>query len=227
VIVRQFESGFRSGLDAVMLAAAVPARAGNEVLELGSGAGVASLCLATRVSGASLVGAEIESSLVALANRNATANGFGDRVVFVTVDALDLPVDMRREFDHVFTNPPFHGGDGHLPPDAQRAEATHDHGALAEWLAVGMKRTRSGGTFTCVFRVDRLGEALAALPPTGLTLLPLFPRAGETAKRMIVQVVKGSRAPLSLLPGLVLHQADGGYTAEADSILRVAKNLSL
>ena len=227
VLVRQRKDGFRAGLDAVMLAAAVPAAAGEEVLELGSGAGTASLCLAARVPGVRVVGAEVESELVTLANQNAAANGFGDRVVFVTVDVLDLPADMRRDYAHVFCNPPFHGGAGEQSPDALRAGATHDEGALGNWLATGVRRTAPGGTFTCILRADRLGEALKTLPATGVSVFPLYPRAGEAAKRVIVQVRKASRAPLVMRHGLVLHNADSSYTPEAGAVLRGEAELSL
>jgi tRNA1(Val) A37 N6-methylase TrmN6 len=203
-----------------MLAGAVPARAGDEVLELGSGAGTASLCLAARVPGVRVTGAEIETSLVTLANGNATANGMGDRVVFVAVDALELPSDMKRDYGHVFCNPPFHSADGEDSPDAERARALQDGGELAAWLDTGVRRTAPGGTFTCILRADRMGEALAALPATGVRIFPLWPRASEDAKRIVIQLNKGSRAPLALEHGLVLHKADGVYTEEADAVLR-------
>jgi tRNA1(Val) A37 N6-methylase TrmN6 len=226
LVVRQRRDGFRAGLDAVMLAAAVPARAGDAVLELGSGAGTASLCLAARVPGVTVVGAEIESALVGLSNQNASANGLG-QVVFVTVDVLDLPADMKRDYDHVMCNPPFHVG-GDVSPDEMRAGALHDEGGeLAEWLTVGVKRTAPGGTFTAILRSDRLGEALAALPSAGVSVYPLYPHAGEAAKRVIVQVRKASRAPFQILHGLVLHKADGTYTDEADAVLRGEGRLAL
>lgn len=225
--IRQFASGFRAGLDAVMLAAAVPARARQTILELGSGCGTASLCLAASTSDVSVTGAEIESDLVRLSNANATANHLGDRVVFVTVDVLDLPVDMRHDYDHVICNPPFHAVDGERPDDELRAGATHDEGQFAEWLRVGTKRTASGGTFTCIVRADRFGETLAALPKTGLRIFPLWPRHGEAAKRVIVQLRKGSGAAPELLPGLVLHKDDGSYTDEANAVLRGEARLRL
>jgi tRNA1Val (adenine37-N6)-methyltransferase len=227
IVVRQFKDGFRAGLDAVMLAAAVPARGADAVLELGSGAGTASLCLAARVDGVHITGVEIDRDLVTLANANATANGMGDRVVFVAVDVLDLPPDMKRGYNHVLCNPPFHAQSGERSPDAERARATHDEGDLGNWLAAGLKRTASGGIFTAILRADRLAEALAALPPTGVSVFPLHPRAGEPAKRVIVQAAKGSRAPLAMLHGLVLHEADGRYTAEADAVLRGQRGLLL
>src|SRR3569833_4569965 len=129
-----------------MLAAAVPAAAGVDVLELGSGAGTASLCLAARVAGVRVVGAEIESELVTLPNEIAVVNAMGERVVFVTVDALDLPADMKRDYDHVVCNPPFHAG-GEVSPDEMRAGALHVVGELAQWLSIGVKRAVLGGLF--------------------------------------------------------------------------------
>jgi tRNA1(Val) A37 N6-methylase TrmN6 len=218
VLVRQPARGFRSGLDAVMLAAAVPARATDTVLELGSGAGVGSLFHAAPVGGV-VSGAEIAPELTGLANENARDNGVGERVEFICADALNLPPNLRIEFDHVFCNPPFHGENGERSPDAARARATH-YASLADWLQSGWRRTASGGTFTAILRADRLGEALLTLGSGGVLLFPLWPRADEPAKRVIVQARKGSHVPLQLLPGLVLHSNDGRYTPEADAILR-------
>jgi len=227
VIVRQPSQGFRSGLDAVMLAAAVPAKAGDEILELGSGAGAASLCLAARVPDCAIAGMEIDSELVDIANANAQENEVGDRVHFAAGDVLAPPQKLKREFTHVFANPPFHGKDGETSPDASRDLALADKGRLGDWLAAGMKRVVSGGTFTAIIRTDRLSETLAALPPEGFALFPLWPREGDVAKRIIVQVRKGTRAPLALLPGLVLHEADGTYTELADALLRGGASLAL
>jgi tRNA1Val (adenine37-N6)-methyltransferase len=216
VAVRQLSEGFRSGLDAVMLAAAVPARAGDNVLELGAGAGAASLCLAARIDLCRVTAVEIDAELADLIRQNAQSNRAA--VEAVCADVFDLPSELKREFAHVFCNPPFH--EGETSPDAARDRALRDTGRLADWMETGVRRTVSGGTFTTIIRADRLGEALAALPATGIALFPLWPRAGEQAKRVIVQATKGARAPLALLGGLVLHEADGRYTREADAVLR-------
>jgi tRNA1Val (adenine37-N6)-methyltransferase len=226
VRMRQFMRGFRSGLDAVMLAAAVPARAGNTVLELGSGAGVASLCLATRMPECAITGIEIDGELVSLANGNAAANGMADRAHFLESDVLNLPPDLRTAFDHVLCNPPFHGAEGEISPDESRARALQDSGGLSRWLDTGLKRTASNGTFTIVLRADRLGEALDALPGHGVAVLPLWPKRDVPAKRVLIQLRRGKRAPFTLLPGLVLHEQDGHYTPEADAVLRGAAALN-
>jgi tRNA1Val (adenine37-N6)-methyltransferase len=224
VKVAQSETGFRSGLDAVMLAAAVPAEAGQAALELGAGAGTASLCLAARVPGLSITGVERDESVAALARDNAAANGA--HCTFVTADAFVLPAELKRDFDQVFANPPFHS-EGNVSPDERRAAALMDDGKLSAWLKLGLQRTVSGGFFTAILRADRLNEALAALPAKGVCAFPLWPREGAAPKRVIVQARKGSRAPFSLLPGLVLHAADGSWTPGAEAVLRRGSALAL
>jgi tRNA1(Val) A37 N6-methylase TrmN6 len=224
VRVTQPESGFRSGLDAVMLAAAVPAQSGQTALELGAGAGAASLCLLARVPGLTLTGVEIDKNLTALANDNVAANGM--KADFVCADIFALPSGVKRDFDQVFCNPPFHG-EGQVSPNEMRATALMDQGRLEQWLRIGLQRTVSGGFFTAILRADRLNQALAALPEKGVAVFPLWPKAGEAAKRVIVQTRKGSNAPFALLPGLVLHQVNGAWTPEADDVLRRGNVLAL
>ena len=224
VKVAQLDGGFRSGLDAVMLAAAVPATSGQTALELGAGSGAAGLCLMARVPGLKLTGVERDEALAALARDNEAANGAG--CTFIAADIFALPPELKRDFDQVFANPPFHG-EGQVSPDAARAAALMDDGALKDWLKLGLQRTVSGGFFTAILRADRLNEALGALPERGLCAFPLWPRQDEAPKRVIVQVRKGSNAPFALLPGLVLHTADGSWTPQADAVLRRGTALAL
>jgi tRNA1(Val) A37 N6-methylase TrmN6 len=219
VVVRQMDSGFRSGLDAVMLAASIPAKAGEEVLELGVGAGAASLCLARRTN-CSVFGIEIDPALTALADENAAENDLSQSVRFVAGDILNMPAELRRTFEHVMCNPPFHDENGQTSPDAGRALALQDRGSLADWLTNGVKRVVSNGTFTVILRADRMSEALTALGERGVSVFPLWPRSGEAAKRILIRAVKGSRAPFAILPGLVLHEAGSNYTRAANAILR-------
>jgi tRNA1(Val) A37 N6-methylase TrmN6 len=227
VTVFQPAGGFRSGLDAVMLAAAVPARSGEHVLELGAGCGVASLCLGSRIRDCSVTGVEIDAELVALASKNAKANQADRRIVFLVADALALPASLTRAFDHVFSNPPFHLVGDQRSPDHARSRAKHDSENLGAWLVQGLKRVVPGGTFTMIIRADRLAELLVDAPATGLVLFPLWPRKNEPAGRLILQFRKGSQAPSVLLPGLILHEGDGAYTAEADAVLRGTVALKL
>ena len=227
IVARQPREGFRSGTDAVMLAAAVLAKAGEDVLELGCGAGIASLCLAARVPNCRITGVEITPELIALAKGNARINRFEDHVHFEQADVLQLPKHLQKNFDHVFCNPPFHQSTGDVSPNADRARARSDREGLANWIQAGLARVAAGGTLTAIMRADRLGEALRAAPQEGTQIFPLWPRAGAPAKRVILQAEKNSRAPLRLAAGLILHDVDGRYTSQADAVLRDATSLAL
>jgi tRNA1(Val) A37 N6-methylase TrmN6 len=225
LVLEQPAKGFRAGLDAVMLAAAVSARPGSEVLELGAGVGTASLCLAARIDNCGVTGVEIDRMLVELAIRNAHANGVGERVTFVEDDIFALRPALRHQFDHVMCNPPFHGG-GMTSPDPARERAMRDRMRLRDWIEIGLKRTAARGTFSAIVRADRLKEVISYLPEAGVSVFPLWPKPVEPAKRVIVQVRRNSRAQSVILPGLVLHDDHGKYTAEADAVLRGERALT-
>lgn len=237
--ILQPEAGPRAGIDAVLLAAAVPAVAGNaeRVLEAGMGAGVVALALAHRVEDAQVTGIEIQPDLVALAQENARLNGLQARVSVVRADVTQ-PVSklealglLPDSFDHVAANPPFHAeGSVRLPKSAARQRAhMGSPGDLERWVKLLTALAAPGGTLTLIHRADALAEILAALDRRfgDVIVFPLFPRSRQAATRVIVQGVKGSRAPLRLVPGLVLHDAAGGFTLEAEDILRQGAGLPL
>jgi len=224
---RQLRNGFRAGMDTIMLAASVPAKKGDDVLELGAGAGVASLCVAARVPGCEVTGIEIEPEMVGLANGNAKLNRLEKRVHFIEADVFKLPAVARKEFDHVFCNPPFHEAAARPALERIRQRALQDQGKLADWIAAGFKRVGGKGTFTAIVRADRLSTVMCALPSTGVNVFPLWPKPVEPAKRVIIQVTKGSRAQSVILPGLVLHDDDGKHTPEAEAILRGERALAI
>ncbi|WP_439577067.1 tRNA1(Val) (adenine(37)-N6)-methyltransferase [Elioraea sp.] len=227
--------GFRAAIDPVLLAAAVPARPGDRVLEAGTGSGAAALCLLARVAGARVVGIERNAALAELARTNAALNGNGDRFLVVTGDlatrATARAAAAHGACAHAMANPPFHLG-GTVSPLAPRREAGHESAevALALWVAAMARRLAPRGTLTLVLPPARLPDAIAALGEAGiggLALLPLWPRAGAAARRVIVQGIKGGRAPCRLLPGVALHRAEGGYTDAAERVLREADALAL
>lgn len=225
VIAAQQSSGFRAGHDTVLLAAAVPAEPKSGVLELGSGAGVASLCLAVRVPGMGITGVEIDPELVRLANENAERNGVTN-VAFVTADATKLFVEPS--VDHVFFNPPFHPDTGQVSPVSARDRATRDsHDAVREWTGRALSFVRDGGTVTAIVRADRVEEVLDEARAYSGVVFPLLPRAGSKPKRAIVRIVKVKGAGFSHAAGLILHEADGRNTEAAENVLRHARALDL
>jgi tRNA1Val (adenine37-N6)-methyltransferase len=225
------EGALRAGLDAVLLAAAVPAKAGQRVLEAGCGSGAAMLCLAARVPGLRLLAVERDPALARLAAENAALNGVAAEVI--TGDVAD-PYLLRGggwaegSWDHAFANPPYWPG-GTAPPAPGRAAATHEQGAVLEhWTAFLTAGLRHGGSLTLVLPAARFDAGAAALGAAGcgsLRLLPLWPKAGLAAKRVLLVARKGGRGPAELLPGLVLHEADGSYTTAAQAVLRDAAAL--
>lgn len=205
--VAQPARGYRSGADAVMLAAACPARPGESVLELGCGAGVASLCLGWRVRGLSLTGLERQAEYAALATRNAQLNG--QEIEVLTGDLQALPSALRgRSFDHVVMNPPYFLS-GTSAPDQGRATARHEQTPLAAWLDAALRRLRPGGMLTVIQRADRLDGLICGLSGRAgaLCVLPVIPREGREAGRVLLLARKGSRAPLRLLAPFVMHAA--------------------
>jgi tRNA1(Val) A37 N6-methylase TrmN6 len=220
----QPRDGYRAAVDPVLLAAAVPAMPGERVLDLGCGVGAAAFCLLARRPGIRVVGLEIQAELAGLAGRNAVLNGAAEGFRVVAGDAARPPEPLEG-FDHVMTNPPFLGeGAGTRPADGSRALAHVEGGLdLAGWLKAAVKALRPKGRLTLIHRADRLAEILAILEKRGVgevTVLPLWPKAGRAAGRVIVMARKAVRTPLRLLPGLVLHAPDGAYTPEAEAVLR-------
>jgi tRNA1(Val) A37 N6-methylase TrmN6 len=230
--IAQPAHGYRAGLDAVMLAAAVPARRGaSHVLDVGAGVGTAGLCVAWRLPGVSVTLVEVQPELAGLAADNITRNALAARARIITAD-INAPAEQLRasglepdSFDHVVTNPPFDiEGRGRAPPNTLKARShAMPAGALDHWARVLARYCRSGGTVTMIHRADALADVLACLDSRfgALHVLPIHPRDGAPATRIIVQGIKGSRAPLTLLPGLALHPADGsGFTGAVQAILR-------
>lgn len=221
--------GYRVGIEPVLLAAAVPATAGERVLDLGAGVGAAALCLAARVPGVTVGGLEADPRLVRFALVGAERSQLGDRILFTAGDIMNACRDLNPEsYDHVMANPPFiAAGTGRMPEHAGKAAATVESGAtLDDWVRVAAAMVRRGGTVTVIHRADRLGAALSSLAGRlgAITVCPLWPGASRPAKRIIVAARKGSAAPLRLLPGLVLHE-NGAFSAEAEGVLRYAKAL--
>jgi tRNA1(Val) A37 N6-methylase TrmN6 len=236
LILRQPRKGHRVGHDAVLLAAAVPACAGQHAIELGAGVGAAALALASRVPDLTGTLIEIDESLAALAAGNIARNGFAPRLRAVTLDvaaplrtyeAQGIPAATA---DHVLMNPPFNDpARQNASPDPHRRRA---HAAppalLGIWAAAAARLLRPSGTLALIWRADGLGVVLETLKTEfgGLAICPVHGAEGQAAIRILVRATKGSHAPLSILPALILNGRDGRPTPDAESILRDAMPLS-
>ncbi|MEY4696452.1 MAG: hypothetical protein RIT14_880 [Pseudomonadota bacterium] len=224
--------GYRAATDPVLLAAACPAEPGQSVLDLGCGAGAAALCLAARVPDLALAGLELQPAYADLARRNAARNGIAMEVA--EGDLVHMPRALRRGFDHVIANPPYYAAAGSPSPLPARDRALRVGTPIADWIAAAATRLSPGGWLTMIFATPCLPEALASLPPKlgSALVLPLAPRQGREAPRLILRARKGGRAPFRLLPAFVLHAGpthDGdreSYTPAANAVLRDMSDLS-
>lgn len=228
----QPKKGYRAATDPVLLAAACPAQAGDSVLDLGCGAGAAALCLAARVPGVHLAGLELQPAYAALARRNAAENG-----VVMQVECGDLaqmPAVLRRDFQHVIANPPYYPAGGTPSPIAARATALQVDTPLGDWVQAAARRLAPGGWLTLICGADGLPAVLAAMGTKmgSASVLPLQPREGRPALRILLRARKGGKGRFRLLAPLVMHQGAAhdddreNYTARASAVLRGGESLS-
>jgi tRNA1(Val) A37 N6-methylase TrmN6 len=228
VILVQPARGNRAAIDPVFLAAAVPARPSEHVLELGCGTGAAALCLAARVPGCKVEGIDVQEDLVALAQAGAKESGLSETVRFDVGDVLDL---AAGGFDHVMANPPYQpAGRGRVSPDRARALANVEGAAdLRAWVRRALASVNVGGTVTVIHRFDRGGEVASLLAASGAdaVLFPLYPRREAQPNRVLIQGRLGGGGHIRSGRGLILHESDGRYTNEAEAVLRDGHALSI
>ncbi|MEL6700121.1 MAG: methyltransferase domain-containing protein [Pseudomonadota bacterium] len=227
VMAWQPKRGFRAGIDTLLLAAAVPAKADQTVLELGCGVGVASMALAARVP-AQVTGVERQPDYAALAARNG--------VEVVNADLATLPHDLRqRSFDHVMINPPYYDRTRRLAAtDTGREDALAEDTPLDVWMQVAAQRLKPKGTLTVIYKTPRLDHLLAALPPSlgSRRILPLQPRTGRDSHLVLLRARKDGKDPLRLhapqkIHAAARHEADKpDYTPEIEAVLLDAAALS-
>ena len=223
--ILQPKKGYRAGIDAVFLAASVPAAQGHTVLELGSGVGVASLCIARRVPGVNVMGLEIQPDLVAIARENIARNHLQESVAIVEGDLAVLPDDLaQRSYDHVVLNPPYYEKDKAVgtPNNSKLLSKMGTGLPLEDWIGLALKRVKPNGRLTVIHLADQLGRLLASLDSKAgkAKIFPLWPKQKSSASRVIVTATKGSAAPSCLSPGMVLHEDGGDFTLEANAVLR-------
>lgn len=234
--LRQPLAGHRVGHDAILLAAATGGRRGEHAADLGAGVGAAGLALARRVEGLRVTLIEIDVALCALAAENALLNGLDDRVDALAADAEDAQSLTAAglapgTFDRVLMNPPFHdAARQQLSPDPRRRVAhAAAPGLLKRWIAAAAWLLKPQGVLTLIWRADELAAVEAALASDfgSVAVLPVLPRPGVPAIRVLVRAVKGDNGAATIYPGLVLNDVQGRPSAAAEAVLRGGDTLML
>jgi len=230
VRLRQAREGYRVGMDAVLLAAACQARPGARVLDAGCGVGAVMLAAAALNPDLFFVGLERDPEAAALARENVALNGLETRVQVTDGVVGAAPAARLAPFDAILANPPFFDDAGALrAPGAAKREAWLNPEGLDVWTRFLTSSVREGGTITLIHRADRLADILTAMAPKAgaFQIRPIAPFADAPAKRVIVRAVRTGKAPLRLLPPLVLHDREGDakHTPAAEAILRGAARL--
>jgi tRNA1(Val) A37 N6-methylase TrmN6 len=218
----QQAKGYRAAIDPILLAASLALKPGHRAAEFGCNVGAALLSAAALNPEVQFVGIERDEHAASLACANVRANQLDGQIVISKGDALRWK--SADQLDAVFFNPPFFDDPGALrAPSPDKREAWINEAGLEAWISAGLKRLREGGRITLIQRADRLGDIVNALSGKAgaVAILPVHPRQADPAKRVIVSAVKVSKAPLRVLPGLVLHAGRGrAYMPETDAILR-------
>lgn len=213
-----------------MLASACPAKQGESILDLGCGVGGAGFCVLMRVADTKLTGIEIQQDHVDLAQKNIGLNNMNGRAEFICANIKDY---KGAWVDHVICNPPYLDAGTHTPsPSKTKATALyHDDENLSvrDWIDCGFLHLKAGGSFTIIHRADQTDKIIQGMGKRfgAIEIIPLWPRAGEIAKRVIIRALKERKTPVQLHAGIVLHETDGSYTAQADAILRDMQPLNV
>jgi len=231
VRVLQPTRGYRAGMDAALLAAACPAGPGQSVIEAGCGPGAVLLQIAARRPDVALCGVERDPQSISLAQINLAANGLEDRINVLQADIAEgFRALSQPPFDWAISNPPFFDDAAALraPAPEKRGAWIADHG-LAAWTDFLSKAVREGGSVVLIHRADRLADLLGLLAPRAgsFQIRPIQPFADQPAKRVLVRAIKTGKAPLQLLPALILHdRSSAKHTPQADAILKGETALS-
>jgi tRNA1(Val) A37 N6-methylase TrmN6 len=231
--LRQPRSGHRAGHDAILLAAATPARPGDRVADFGAGIGAAGLSLAKRVAGLKLSLVEIDQGLAALARDNARANEIAAETIVLDIsdgaEAFAANGLAPDSLEIVLMNPPFNDAARHRASPQKALAHVATATTLEDWIHAARRTLKSGGVLTLIWRADGLGEVLTALDRGfgSIAILPVHGEATQPAIRVLVRATKGGRTPLQIYPALMLNNESAVPNKQLGDILAGKGSLPL
>ncbi len=228
--LEQPAKSYRFGSDAMVLAAAAHAQPGQTILEMGCGVGAVMLAAQLRLPEVQFVGIERETVYEQLAQKNIRHNNAHDYVSVVHGDVTDKELFKQLgSFDHVLANPPYYDTERHSPAgdDLRRVAHRHEPEDLAAWLHAANRFLKPKGSITIIHSVEKLDDIIQGLKKFcgAIRIFPIWPQQTQSCKRIIVHALKGSKTPLSIMPGLIVHEKDGRLTERADQIINHGKTM--
>ncbi|MDD4556836.1 MAG: methyltransferase [Alphaproteobacteria bacterium] len=224
--------GYRASTDAILLASVLEqVKTGDKILDVGSGTGAISLCLAHRLKDKmiSIYGFELQETLCELSNKSAQENNFQSFLKYINLNIKEKPQDFDFcSFDHVITNPPYSEKDMPSPNLSKATAHNHTDFSLKDWISFCIKMLKPKGFFYMINRAEAVDEILSCLHKKlgNICIIPLHSKANQDAKRVIIIAQKDSKAPTTLKKGIIIHEEDGNYSSIANQILRLGKAFS-
>ncbi len=225
--LHQPENGFRTSLDTIMLSAACPVKDGQRVLDAGCGVGAAGFCVAKRLKDIKLTGVDIDADFIKLAQENIALNGFdANDIEFHCAEIDHFRRHEKPIFDHVISNPPYLNAGSYKDSPHEKKAIAIGHAntgfTLEQWIKALHRLVKPKGSITLIHRADHTDQIIKAFEHRFgfIEIIPLWPKQGRNAKRVIIRAIKDRKGPCTLHRGVTLHTEDNAYTAEADAILR-------
>lgn len=222
--------GYRASTDAVLLSSLIDnVKKGDHILDVGSGTGAVSLCLAHRLQNEDIkiTGLEIQPRLAELSNLSAKENGFENFLTYCNCDIRNKIEGISNcSFTHVITNPPYASRDLPSPNPGKALAHNHHDFSLSEWIAFCIKMLRPKGYFYMINRAEAVDEILSCIHNRlgGIKIIPLFSKEGQNAKRVMIIARKDDKTPTEILNGITVHDKQGAYTSQAHAVLREGKS---
>ena len=220
IILKQSLKGLRATSDSVLIAALVPIKSGETLLDVGAGNGVISCCVNARVP-CSVTVVEVQDDLCTLIKENADLNNQSFEIfqhdLFEKKDPL-----KGRLFHHVVTNPPFYEICRNTRKNQEQKKAYVADFDLSKWIEYCLKHLRAKGSFCLIHRPDMIGKILAVLEKKlgNIEIFPIVSKEGENAKRILIRGFLNKKGPLILHPPLIMHTKSNKRTKVAEKILR-------
>ena len=224
----QPKDGYRASTDAVFLSSLLDSKKvkkDDTILDVGSGTGAISLCLASRLKDVKITGIDIQKDLVELSNMSSKENGFDDFLTYINTDIRQKTSLPSGTFSFVITNPPYSDHDMPSPNESKKLAHNHQDFDLTGWLSFCLKMLKPKGYLLVINRAEAINEIITAIDKKAgsINVLPIYSKLGQDAKRVAVIAQKTAKGITKILPPFYTHNEDGSYTDKAQSILRLGK----